>query len=65
MAWEPKDRLMTIREIADLGNFSTSTVRRKVKEGLFVPVPGLGKQTLRFDPRAVRRALGLDPKDGS
>lgn len=57
----PRLRLMSIREIAELGGFSVSTARRMIAVGRIPPCLDLGMPQLqRWHPLQVRKALGIE-----
>ena len=63
----PRDRLLTIKEVAALGSMSVSSARRRIRDGtLPPPVQRLGS-IHRYHPLLARKALGLDdlPEDSS
>ena len=73
----PRNRLLTLPEVAQLGGASESTVRRMVKRGTMPPPVDLGMPQLqRWHPLRVREAWGIadlpestdlpeDPEDDS
>lgn len=57
----PRDRLLTIGEVAELAGTSKSTIRRMVAAGSLPKPQNLGLPQLhRFHPLRIREALGID-----